>query len=83
MNLKADFGKKELTGTVGHYWGASKNAYKDSEIYAKIKGNTFAGTKNNVTTEGKFFGPKAESIGGTFHDKNQGLVGSFAADRDD
>lgn len=82
VNLKADFGKKELTGTIGHYWGSYRGAYKDSEIYAKINGNKFAGTKNNVTTEGKFFGPNAESIGGTFHDKNQGLVGSFAADRD-
>ncbi|MBQ9683609.1 MAG: transferrin-binding protein-like solute binding protein [Neisseriaceae bacterium] len=82
VNLTADFGKKELTGTVGHYWGHNAGTYKDTEIYAKINGNKFAGSKNNVTTEGKFFGPNAESIGGTFHDKNQGLVGSFAADRD-
>ena len=67
---------------MGHYWGHNAGIYKDTEIYAKINGNKFAGSKNNVTTEGKFFGPNAESIGGTFHDKNQGLVGSFAADRD-
>ncbi|MBR2251102.1 MAG: transferrin-binding protein-like solute binding protein [Neisseriaceae bacterium] len=83
VNLKADFGKKELTGTVGHYYGESANlTYKDTQIHATIKGNKFAGDKNNVTTEGKFFGPNAEGIAGTFNDKNQKLIGVFGAERD-
>ena len=82
VDLTANFDKKELTGTIKNDSIVAQSKFPEkSEIYAKIKGNTFAGTKNNVTTEGKFFGPKAESIGGTFHDKNQGVVGSFAADR--
>ena len=35
-----------------------------------------------VSTEGKFFGPNAESVAGTFHDKNQNVAGAFGADRD-
>lgn len=85
IELTADFDKRELTGFT-----QSQHGYKqfNTEIYAKIKGNTFAGTKNNVTTEGKFFGPNAESIAGTYHDtskyqgKNKNIYGVFAADRD-
>ncbi|MBO4575493.1 MAG: transferrin-binding protein-like solute binding protein [Neisseriaceae bacterium] len=84
--LKADFDNKKLTGTAGYWWGQSKvyaqEKYEHIPINADIKGNKFSGTKNNVTTEGKFFGPNADSVGGTFHDKNQNLRGSFAATKD-
>lgn len=84
--LTANFDKKELTGTVGHYWMSSsqfaKQKYGNIPIYAKIDGNKFAGTKNNVTTEGKFFGPNADTVAGTFQDKGKQLTGSFAATKD-
>ena len=81
VDLTANFDKKELTGTIVRDSNIGEPLIfpEKSEIYAKIKGNTFAGSKNNVSTEGKFFGPKAENIAGTFQDKNQGVVGSFGA----
>lgn len=91
VDLTADFDKKQLTGKVFHFaypvnravMTESQNGkpFKEVPINATITGNKFAGTKNNVTTEGKFFGPNAESIAGTFNDKNQRLQGTFSADQ--
>lgn len=82
--LTADFDKRELTGTItidDHYLNRMEHLSlpAKSEIYAKITGNTFAGSKNNVSTEGKFFGPKAEEVAGTFQDKQQNIGGVFGA----
>ena len=91
VELTADFDQKKLTGRVFELATPvnrvvitetnSGKKFNEIPINADIKGNTFAGTKNNVTTEGKFFGPNAESIAGTFNDKNQKIQGSFTADK--
>ncbi|MBQ9258286.1 MAG: transferrin-binding protein-like solute binding protein [Neisseriaceae bacterium] len=87
VDLVADFDKKELTGAIKDHRGITGSKrmavdYKDTPIYAKINGNKFSGSKNNVDTEGRFFGTNADSVAGTFHDKTQKLRGSFAANRD-
>ncbi|MBR5940845.1 MAG: transferrin-binding protein-like solute binding protein [Neisseriaceae bacterium] len=88
VDLTADFGKKELTGSIKNHQSLAGTSnrmsvnYKDTPIYAKINGNKFSGSKNNVETEGRFFGTNADSVAGTFHDKTQKLRGSFAANRD-
>lgn len=82
--ITADFDKKEVNGVLVHkglqnspYFTKDVEKYHDTIIYGKITGNKFAGEKNNVSAEGKFFGPNAEAIAGTFHDKNQKLHGVF------
>lgn len=48
------------------------------ELRANITDNTFHGTHDGTITEGHFYGPKAEEMGGTFF-KDKSFIGTFGA----
>ncbi|MBR1818668.1 MAG: transferrin-binding protein-like solute binding protein, partial [Neisseriaceae bacterium] len=77
-----NFKDKTLKGDVNQ-WYDSENKVADIKpvnIDAKIRANTFAGTANKTgTVEGKFYGPNAANLAGSFNDKSQKLRGVFGA----
>lgn len=68
-----DFGAKTLAGVVT----AQNN---NIALNANITGNTFVGTNaSGVTTNGAFFGAKAEELAGTYVNTAQEFAGAFGA----
>ena len=81
--FNVDFANKKMTGTLND-WKVKdgNNAAKNKvDIAADIKANTFKGTANTGTAEGKFYGPKAQNLAGAFNDKSQNLQGVFGANK--
>ncbi|MBP3194572.1 MAG: transferrin-binding protein-like solute binding protein [Cardiobacteriaceae bacterium] len=81
--FEADFDSKKLTGTLDN-WKTSSDmpAMKAVNIEADIRANTFQGTANSTGyAEGKFYGPDAANIAGSFDDKDQKLFGVFGANK--
>ena len=88
VNFKVDFANKKLTGEITEMYdwtnGESKPYHETERIKniglsATIKGNTFSGTKNGVSTEGVFVGSKAAEMTGLFKDDNNKIQGAFGA----
>lgn len=89
VNFKVDFANKKLTGEIaemedftnGEQYkpNVKKERIKDIKLSATIKGNTFSGSKNGVSTEGIFVGPKAAEMTGLFKDDNNKIQGAFGA----
>ncbi len=78
-SFEVDFGGKTIKGK------AVANQLT-VPLEGTIKGSSFSGTKNNVTMQGNFFGPKAEELSGVFKGKISGnngnptsVIGSFGA----
>lgn len=70
-----DFKDKTLSGTVS---GGQLSAPVD--LRATISGNSFKGEHNGTHTYGRFYGPQAEQLGGTFvNTVTNGLIGTFGA----
>ena len=84
--FKVDFTNKKLTGTLND-WKVRSDlsqmpAKKAVTINANIKANTFQGTANKTGyAEGKFYGPKAQNLAGSFTDKSQNLQGVFGGNK--
>ncbi|MBR6026411.1 MAG: transferrin-binding protein-like solute binding protein [Neisseriaceae bacterium] len=94
IEIDVDFANKVLDGKMNNWrlrneedWTAQEKSQaniknpSDIRIAARISGNEFKGKTNNVSTEGKFYGPNAENIAGAFNDKNQNVQGVFGANR--
>ena len=82
--FNVDFPNKTLKGTLNDWQDAYEQPTTTKQsvsIDAKIQANTFKGTANNVTVEGKFYGPKAQNLAGAFNDKDQNLQGVFGANK--
>lgn len=87
IDFNVDFGKKTLNATINklHHHRLTRENYvpvepiTNIELSATIKGNTFSGTKNGVSTEGVFVGPKAVEMTGLFKDDNNKIQGAFGA----
>ena len=83
-SFEVDFGSKKLTGILNNWQsdGSTMPIMKPVSIEADIKANTFQGTANSTGyAEGKFYGPDAANIAGSFDDKDQGLFGVFGANK--
>ena len=74
--LDVDFGQRKLSGIISNWYEKSLNL-KDISINATISGNTFKGDNN----QGKFYGPNAQNLAGSFADKNQKIQGVFSANK--
>lgn len=94
VEIDVDFANKVLDGKMNNWRLRNENDWTAEEkkqaqikipsttrIAARISGNEFKGKTDNVSTEGKFYGPNAENIAGAFNDKNQSLQGVFGANR--
>lgn len=86
ITFDVDFANKTVNGKINklHAWEngwdkPSGKEIKNIELSATIKGNTFSGTKNGVTTEGVFVGAKAVEMTGLFKDDNNKIQGAFGA----
>ena len=80
--FNVDFANKKMTGTLNDWqFKGSVTAKNKVEISADIQANTFKGTANTGTAEGKFYGPKAQNLAGAFNDKSQNLQGVFGANK--
>ena len=80
--FNVDFANKKMTGTLNDWqFKGSVTAKNKVEISADIRANTFKGTANTGTAEGKFYGPKAQNLAGAFNDKSQNLQGVFGANK--
>lgn len=66
--FNVDYGQKTLTGKVGN-----------TNLAAAITGNSFAGTKDGVSTTGHFYGAGAAELGGTYRNANGTVAGAYAA----
>lgn len=66
--FNVDYGQKTLTGKVG-----------STDLAATISGNSFAGTKDGVSTTGHFYGAGAAELGGTYRNANGTVAGAYAA----
>lgn len=77
-----NFGEKKLTGDIQWH---NDIGDKQTHIEATINGNTFSGTSGSVKSMGKFYGPKAANLAGTFYDSSavekQPRAGVFGAFR--
>lgn len=77
-----NFGEKKLTGDIQWH---NDIGDKQTHIEATINGNTFSGVSGSVKSMGKFYGPKAGNLAGTFYDSSavekQPRAGVFGAFR--
>ncbi|MBR1375980.1 MAG: transferrin-binding protein-like solute binding protein [Cardiobacteriaceae bacterium] len=83
-SFQVDFDSKKLTGTLNNWQvtNTTQPAMQAVNIEADIKANTFQGTANSSGyAEGKFYGPDAANIAGSFDDKDQKLFGVFGANK--
>ncbi|MBP3194922.1 MAG: transferrin-binding protein-like solute binding protein [Cardiobacteriaceae bacterium] len=82
-SFQVDFGSKKLTGTLDNWQSVeTMPAMQAVNIEADIRANTFQGTANSTGyAEGKFYGPDAANIAGSFDDKDQKLFGVFGANK--
>ncbi|MDO4693455.1 MAG: Slam-dependent surface lipoprotein [Eikenella sp.] len=67
-----NFANKTLTGTV------SPTGVAPINLQATISGNTFAGERNGVQTNGGFYGPNAAEMAGVYRQQGQ-FSGAFGA----
>lgn len=84
VDFNVDFGKKTVNAKIDKLNNITRDVFsleeiKNIELSATIKGNTFSGTKNGVTTEGVFVGPKAVEMTGLFNDSKNKIQGAFGA----
>ena len=82
ITFDVDFAQKTVKGTINKlrpWHDIHGEQIKDIKLSAKIKGNTFSGTANGVSTEGVFVGPKAVEMTGLFKDDNNKIQGAFGA----
>lgn len=75
-NFTVNFKDKKINGGISNWYDKSYNL-KDIPINATIEGNTFKGANN----QGKFYGPNAENMAGSFADKTQKVQGVFGANK--
>lgn len=77
-SFEVDYGNKQINGDVTTYGGVRY------QLGGIITSNSFSGNRNGIQMQGRFFGPKAEELGGTFHSTNNinGVMGSFGAKKD-
>lgn len=72
-----NYGARKITGQI------TDPKLPTVHLEGSILANGFAGVKNGVQMQGRFFGPKAAELGGTFHkgidDASAELAGSFGA----
>ena len=74
--IEANFDTKKVNGVVGWWDRYLEGAKKPNDTIfneANIRGNTFKGDD----IEGRFYGPNAENVAGSFADEKQGLHGVF------
>lgn len=72
-----DFGgTKSVKGTI-----SGENIPKDVHLEAAIHGNGFSGTLAGMKTSGKFYGPNAAELSGTFMNEPEKIGGAFGAKR--
>lgn len=79
-SFNVDFANKKLTGTLSNWKnsdGTADTITKNVSVSSSITGNTFKGDNN----QGKFYGPNAQNMAGSFVDKNQKLQGVFGANK--
>ena len=79
-SFNVNFADKKLTGTLSNWEksdGTADTITKNVSVSASITGNTFKGSDN----QGKFYGPNAQNMAGSFVDKNQKLQGVFGANK--
>lgn len=69
--FNVDFANKTLTGKI-----QASNAL---DLSATISGNRFSGTKDNVATQGYFYGTDASELGGVYHNDDGSLSGAYGA----
>ncbi len=76
-NLDVDFAAKTLTGTL------SFDTASAVHLNATLKGNTFQGSKDNVQTQGAFYGDNADYLTGVFvgTQNNSTIKGAYGANR--
>ncbi|WP_439239914.1 transferrin-binding protein-like solute binding protein [Lonepinella sp. BR2474] len=76
--FNVDFGTKKLTGALTFKTNETVN------LEATLNGNKFQGDKNNVTTQGAFYGNNASHLTGVFEGKqnNTAVKGAYGAQRE-
>lgn len=74
-DFNINFADKQINGTISN-WHDSPDL-KNVSINATIEGNTFKGANN----QGKFYGPNAQNMAGSFADKTQKVQGVFGANK--
>lgn len=67
--FSVNYAAKTVTGKIG----------TDINLSAKINGNTFSGQQGIYTTDGKFYGPNAEEMGGVYKNTTGNISGAFGA----
>lgn len=69
--FNVNYGTKQINGDID----------KQLFLNAEIIGATFSGSKDGIRMNGRFFGPNAEELGGTYSSISNpdGVVGSFGA----
>ncbi|WP_303065269.1 Slam-dependent surface lipoprotein [Alysiella sp.] len=73
-----NFATKQLEGQIQEPGGN----FTDVDLKATISGNTFKGDHNGTTTQGHFYGPNAEEMGGVYYKgtkDNPEYLGAFGA----
>lgn len=70
-----DFANKTVYGSVANKEKGLALQLPDS----KISGNSFNGQSGDTHINGRFFGPNAEEIGGTYYNNKEEQAGAFSA----
>lgn len=76
--VDVDYGAKNVAATIT----SSDRHFPSLNLKGTISGNTFSGVHDGYKMDGRFFGPNAEEVGGTFHKgtkDNPDVLGSFGA----
>ncbi|ATA25473.1 hypothetical protein BIY26_19725 [Brenneria goodwinii] len=74
-SFDVDFGNKSLAATIAADGTVLTN---DLTFNAAIAGNGFSGTNGDFSTQGQFYGPAAQELGGVFQDNSANIVGAYA-----
>lgn len=73
-----DYGNKTISGSIS----SPEKYFNTVNLKGTISGNAFSGTNDGYNMNGRFFGPNAEELGGTFHKGTKDrpeVLGSFGA----
>ena len=94
ISLSVNFSAKTISGTLSNFTGiSSSSGALAAAVTGTVSGNQFSGTMvandaattlGNGTMSGKFYGPAAEEMAGTYGiaiGANQGMIGAFGARR--
>ncbi|SNB63587.1 transferrin-binding protein-like solute binding protein [Kingella negevensis] len=65
-HFNVDFSNKKISGYTQITTKAGNTPLHKVPLEGKINGATFSGTKDKVSMQGHFFGPKAAELGGVF-----------------